>query len=69
MGIETFPPAASSLQPMERQLLEQAVIKGAGFTFWPVQDDVTLTKLDSHAPSSAGSVPGVSICTRKVYPV
>lgn len=69
MGIETLPPATSSLKPMERQLLEQAVIKEGGFTFWQVQDDVTLAKLDSHAPSSAGNVPGVFIYTGEVHPV
>lgn len=48
MGMESLPPAASSLrpEPMERQLLEQAVKKEGGFTFWQVQGDVTLAKLD-----------------------
>lgn len=50
MGIESLPPAASSLQskPKERQLLEQTVQKGGGFALWPPQGSVILTELEEH---------------------
>lgn len=46
-GIENLPPTAFSLRPkpMERQLLEQAVKKEDGFTFWEVQGDITMQSL------------------------
>ena len=70
MRIEILPPAASSLmpKPMERQLLEQTVKKGGGFTSWQVPA-VTLTELEGHPPSSAGVVLGVSLHTGEAHPV
>lgn len=61
--------SASGPKPMERQLLEQTVKKEGGFTFWQVQDDVTLRKLHWHAPSSARNVPGASLHTTQVHPI
>lgn len=70
-GIEKLPPAASSLRPKprERQLLEQTLKKGGGFTLRQAQGNATLTELEGHPLCGARDVFGISLHTREAHPV